>query len=82
MKHGLTDTGTVIDYHTVTSFMESFFPGDFFGCQKEMTDKFLVGFRYTVDFWNVFFRNDKNMNWGLRVNILEGSRERVFIHDL
>ena len=81
MKHGLSSTCAVVDDHPVAFPVEPLVPGDFFRDQEQMPDELFVALGHAVNIGDVLFGNDERMDGGLRVHVLEGRSERIFIYD-
>lgn len=81
MKYGLSCACAVINDHPVSLRVQALVPRDFFSGQKEMADKVFVGFGHAVDIGNMFFGNDERVDRRLRVHVLEGGHEIVFVND-
>ena len=82
MKYGLPGAGAVIDDHPVSLRVQPLVLSDLFCGQEEVADKVSVGFGHAVNIGNMFFGNDERVDRRLRVNVLEGGHEIVFVNDL
>ncbi len=81
VEHRLARAGTVVDDHPVSFRVQASILGDLLRRQEQMADKPPVFFGHAVNFRNMAFRNNEEMNGGLRVYVFKGDHEVVFIND-
>jgi len=81
VKYGLPGAGAVIDDHPVSLRVQPLVLGYFFCGQEEMADKVSVGFRHAVNIGNMFFGNDECVDGRLRIHVLKGGHEIIFVND-
>lgn len=81
VKYGLPCASAVIDDHPVSLQVQPLVLGNFFCGQEEMADKVSVDFGHAVNIGNMFFWNDECVDGRLRVHVLEGGHEIIFVND-
>lgn len=81
VKYGLPCACAVIDDHPVSLRVQPPVLSDFFCDQEEMADKISVGFGHAVNIGNMLFWNDESVDGRLRVHVLEGGHEIIFVND-
>ena len=80
VKYGLPSARAVIDDHPVSLRVQPPVLGNFFCGQEEMADEVPVGFGHAVNIGNMLFWNDECVDGRLRVHVLEGGHEIVFVN--
>lgn len=73
---------TIVDDQSVAGLVESKFPGDFSGFQKQVAEERVVRRVGFVDPGDRFFGNDEDVGGGLRMNVGESECQVVLVEDL
>lgn len=81
VKYGLPGAGAVVDDHPVSLRVQPPVLSNFSCSQEKMADQVSVGFGHAMNVGNMFFWNDESVDGRLRVHILEGGHEIIFVND-
>ena len=79
MPDALTSSGACIDNRSIASGDDAELIGESRRDQCQVAQQRLIFGRRLVERGDVFFRNDQNVRGRLRIDIVEGEREVVFI---
>ena len=81
MRHRFTAIQSVIDDEAVAGTLQPEMIRDLGGLQQQMAQQTMIIRRGVGNAWDGFSRHDEDVRWRLRIDVVEGQDQVVFIDD-
>jgi len=82
MGNAFPGVASVVDHYTIPAFQHVKRLGNLARSEHHTSEQICVFRRGEGDSWDTFFRDDKHMNWGLRVHVVKRQKVIFFINDV